>query len=429
MSKKEFIPSVAIRVIFSLWLAILYSIRIAISDFIYFYPRGSFLNAITGCRTIFILLVSGFLSYASLSVGKKTLEKWKKEFWNIVKEELKNILSIKKFPFLVVIVLFTWFLFTGIPEGKHISYVVVRFKEIIKGQFTTFPYISLTLLSLIVIAIIVAGVVKLLKAGLRKYPGGEEDPGIRALEEWYIGFLFFLVLTGIFIWVGKFTFTRITHPETLNRALIGFFKDVFIYLFLSCGLVNAMLRYREVMPEMSRLGLQLSFTLFSSIAAFLFILLLTLDFNFITYGLASYTPEFPYEWQKIAIRKFRIINDFVLWAFLSITIFIMLIRQYFRSLTKMFFILAVRYSENSPYIELARVHKDIGNKETTSEIWTRNQIISKIEEGYTFVIRYKHQDKWKWGRDVHLVESNGKKYLRIDRNKIEEDNLGFLPEW
>ncbi|GAI66234.1 unnamed protein product, partial [marine sediment metagenome] len=47
----------------------------------------------------------------------------------------------------------------------------------------------------------------------------------------------------------------------------------------------------------------------------------------------------------------------------------------------------------------------------------------------SFVTIFKSEDgEWKRGEDVHIIEVKGKKYIRTDKNEIDEDNLGELPE-
>lgn len=90
---------------------------------------------------------------------------------------------------------------------------------------------------------------------------------------------------------------------------------------------------------------------------------------------------------------------------------------------------AISYSENPKHIKEAKVHEDKGDRIGPGEIWSRSGIVSNIESGRSFVTILKSEDgKWKRGEDVHIIEVEGKKYIRADKNEIEEDNLGELPE-
>lgn len=91
---------------------------------------------------------------------------------------------------------------------------------------------------------------------------------------------------------------------------------------------------------------------------------------------------------------------------------------------------AVRYSDAPRHIIRAKVHEDKGDTIGEAEEWTRLEIVKKIENGRTFVTIFKTENgKWRKGEDVHVIEIRGKKYIRTDKNEIEEDNLGSLPEF
>ena len=57
-------------------------------------------------------------------------------------------------------------------------------------------------------------------------------------------------------------------------------------------------------------------------------------------------------------------------------------------------------------------------------------MVNKIESNYTFVTVTKDEDgNWNKGQEVHIIEVNGTKYIRTDKNSDEDDNLGNLPEF
>jgi len=90
---------------------------------------------------------------------------------------------------------------------------------------------------------------------------------------------------------------------------------------------------------------------------------------------------------------------------------------------------AVNYSEDPKHIKEAKVHQDEGDTIGPGKIWSRSQIVSSIESGHSFITILRSEDgKWKRGEDVHVIKVNGKKYIRTDKNEIEEDNLGDLPK-
>ncbi|MFA5033200.1 MAG: DUF3892 domain-containing protein [bacterium] len=90
----------------------------------------------------------------------------------------------------------------------------------------------------------------------------------------------------------------------------------------------------------------------------------------------------------------------------------------------------VEYIKSRRHIEKARVHVDKGDKIGSRETWLREDIISKINKGFNVITVYKGKNNgcWKRGEEIGIVEINGVKYLRTDKNEIEEDNWGNLPE-
>jgi hypothetical protein len=91
---------------------------------------------------------------------------------------------------------------------------------------------------------------------------------------------------------------------------------------------------------------------------------------------------------------------------------------------------AVRYDDNETFIKKVEVMEDKGDTLGVKEIKTREWVIDKIEEGYSFVTTKKNDDgKWTKGEDVHIIKVNGKKYIRTDKNDTESDNLGNLPKF
>ncbi len=91
---------------------------------------------------------------------------------------------------------------------------------------------------------------------------------------------------------------------------------------------------------------------------------------------------------------------------------------------------AVSYSEDPKHIKEAEVRQEEGNMIGPGKIWSRSQVVSSIESGDSFITILKSEDgKWKRGEDVHIIEVKGEKYIRTDKNEIEKDNLGDLPEF
>ena len=95
---------------------------------------------------------------------------------------------------------------------------------------------------------------------------------------------------------------------------------------------------------------------------------------------------------------------------------------------------AVSYDEDENRIEKVEVHEDQVNRVGPGSEAKRGWVISQIASNKTFVtickvVVEKSSGKFEWhkGADVHVVEVEGDKYIRTDRNNIKEDNLGELP--
>ena len=88
----------------------------------------------------------------------------------------------------------------------------------------------------------------------------------------------------------------------------------------------------------------------------------------------------------------------------------------------------VRYSQQHSRIIKAFVHKDLGETIGRGEEWTREDVVSLIEDGYQ-VITIMRDDKWKKGQEVQIVMVGGSKYIRTNKDQIKADNLENLPEF
>jgi hypothetical protein len=90
----------------------------------------------------------------------------------------------------------------------------------------------------------------------------------------------------------------------------------------------------------------------------------------------------------------------------------------------------VRYDDDQTHIVKVKVREDTGDKLVNPKEWTREQVVSAIESGKTFVTILKGgDDKWQRGQDVHIITVDGVKYIRTDQNQEASDNLENLPEF
>lgn len=89
----------------------------------------------------------------------------------------------------------------------------------------------------------------------------------------------------------------------------------------------------------------------------------------------------------------------------------------------------VKYNGIGKYIEWVKVGKLDGSSFGIRENWLRTKVISELESGKTFITVLKHGDKLKKGAEIHIVNVDGKKYIRTDNDNVASDNLENLPEF
>jgi len=89
----------------------------------------------------------------------------------------------------------------------------------------------------------------------------------------------------------------------------------------------------------------------------------------------------------------------------------------------------VKHSSDPSVIDRVKVHEEHDNQIGIGVCYTRDWVINKIEnEGKSVcTITSARPDKWQMGAMVEVIEVNGNKFIRTDKNQIEKDNLGELP--
>lgn len=95
-------------------------------------------------------------------------------------------------------------------------------------------------------------------------------------------------------------------------------------------------------------------------------------------------------------------------------------------------IAAKQMDTNNVRIVKVRVFPDLGDGLGSPEVWLRSQVVTALENNKTFVTTPPSRNepgKVVRGEDVHVVEINGTKYIRTDRNQTTSDNLGNLPDF
>lgn len=92
-----------------------------------------------------------------------------------------------------------------------------------------------------------------------------------------------------------------------------------------------------------------------------------------------------------------------------------------------YLISAVRFNEAETHIVKVKVHVDNGDTVGASSEMTRQDVISKIDEGITFATIYDNNGKWKLGAKVKTVTINGTRYIKTYADSTTADNLDDLP--
>ena len=91
---------------------------------------------------------------------------------------------------------------------------------------------------------------------------------------------------------------------------------------------------------------------------------------------------------------------------------------------------AVKYNSKGIHIEQVKIHVDNGDSIGAANVWTREKVISELENKYSFVtIVMNSKGNWDKGKNVEIIKVNGTKYIRTDKNNTASDNLENLPKF
>ena len=90
-----------------------------------------------------------------------------------------------------------------------------------------------------------------------------------------------------------------------------------------------------------------------------------------------------------------------------------------------YLISAVSYNPNREITEV-QVHQDLDGKMGPAEIVDKLTIAHNIRRGKSYVTIFQTLNSWKKGEYVNLFRIDGTPYIRIDKNKVNLDNLGEL---
>jgi len=92
-----------------------------------------------------------------------------------------------------------------------------------------------------------------------------------------------------------------------------------------------------------------------------------------------------------------------------------------------FLISEVRYGKNH-LIDEVKIHTDDGAI-SDSIIIPRSEITHNIKNGKTYKTIFHSLKGWKVGEDLRLFRVSGDYFIRVDQNKVDQDNLGLILQY
>ena len=88
---------------------------------------------------------------------------------------------------------------------------------------------------------------------------------------------------------------------------------------------------------------------------------------------------------------------------------------------------AVKYDDNRKIVQ-ARQHEDTGSDIGDGQLVDRMTIANNLKKGRSYATVFSNDANWKLGDRIHLIRAGGEFSIRTDSNKVERDNLKYLPE-
>ena len=89
---------------------------------------------------------------------------------------------------------------------------------------------------------------------------------------------------------------------------------------------------------------------------------------------------------------------------------------------------AIRYSPDHKYITELVQHEDQDNSISEGTIVKKLDVTDAIKKGKSYMTIYNSNDNWKIGEKIRVFMVDGEVFIRNDKNKVNRDNLGLLPE-
>ncbi len=92
-----------------------------------------------------------------------------------------------------------------------------------------------------------------------------------------------------------------------------------------------------------------------------------------------------------------------------------------------FLISEVSYDKNHLILQAKR-HQENENGITKGDLVDRIKISSDISNGLSYITIYDRISTWKKGNKIRFFRIDGEPYIRIDKNKVNQDYLGDIQE-
>ena len=90
----------------------------------------------------------------------------------------------------------------------------------------------------------------------------------------------------------------------------------------------------------------------------------------------------------------------------------------------------VRYSPDHHRIVQVKQHKDLDGDVSEGEIVDVANVASNLKKGMSYMtIHNGSSETWKRGEKIRGFQIDGEYHIRVDKNKVNQDNLGMLNEF
>ena len=94
-----------------------------------------------------------------------------------------------------------------------------------------------------------------------------------------------------------------------------------------------------------------------------------------------------------------------------------------------FLISAVRYSPDHKYITELKQHEDQEGEVGEGSVVDKASVADNVKKGKRYLTIYNAGENWRKGDKIRTFITNGEFFIRADKNKVDRDNLGELPEF